>query len=50
MSLYTAVATATGRDGRAFSSDGTLDVVPALQKELGGTGDGANPEQMPPVG
>ncbi|MEV6010375.1 organic hydroperoxide resistance protein [Streptomyces sp. NPDC051976] len=46
MSLYTAVATATGRDGRAFSSDGKLDVELALQKELGGTGDGTNPEQL----
>ncbi|GAA3398928.1 organic hydroperoxide resistance protein [Cryptosporangium minutisporangium] len=46
MSLYTAVATATGRDGRAFSSDDKLDVGLALQKELGGTGDGTNPEQL----
>jgi osmotically inducible protein OsmC len=46
MSLYTAVATATGRDGRAFTSDGKLDVELALQKELGGTGDGTNPEQL----
>ncbi|MEV4134166.1 organic hydroperoxide resistance protein [Dactylosporangium sp. NPDC049742] len=46
MSHYTAVATATGRDGRAFSSDGKLDVTLALQKELGGTGDGTNPEQL----
>jgi osmotically inducible protein OsmC len=46
MSHYTAVATATGRDGRAFSSDGNLDVALALQKELGGTGDGTNPEQL----
>ncbi|MER6373315.1 MULTISPECIES: organic hydroperoxide resistance protein [Streptomyces] len=46
MSLYTAVAAATGRDGRAFSSDRKLDVVLALQKELGGTGNGTNPEQL----
>ncbi|MDQ0642633.1 organic hydroperoxide resistance protein [Microbacterium murale] len=46
MSLYTAVATSTGRDGRAFSSDGKLDVDLALQQELGGTGDGTNPEQL----
>ncbi len=45
-SQYTAVATATGRDGRAFSPDGLLDVKLALQKELGGTGDGTNPEQL----
>ena len=46
MTLYTAVATSTGRDGRAFSSDGRLDVDLALQQELGGTGDGTNPEQL----
>ena len=46
MSHYTAVATATGRDGRAFSSDGKLDVKLAFQKELGGTGAGTNPEQL----
>nr|WP_296064149.1 organic hydroperoxide resistance protein [uncultured Actinoplanes sp.] len=46
MNHYTAVATATGRDGRAFSSDGKLDVTLARQKELGGTGDGTNPEQL----
>jgi osmotically inducible protein OsmC len=46
MSHYIAVATATGRDGRAFSSDGKLDVTLALQKELGGNGDGTNPEQL----
>jgi Ohr subfamily peroxiredoxin len=46
MSHYTAVATSTGRDGRAVSSDGRLDVQLALQKELGGTGDGTNPEQL----
>jgi Ohr subfamily peroxiredoxin len=46
MTLYTAVATSTGRDGRAFSSDGRLNVDLALQQELGGTGDGTNPEQL----
>jgi Ohr subfamily peroxiredoxin len=47
MNHYTAVATATGRDGRAFSRDGKLDVKLSLQKELGGTGgDGTNPEQL----
>lgn len=46
MSTYTAVATATGRDGRALSSDAKLDVALALPKELGGTGDGTNPEQL----
>jgi lipoyl-dependent peroxiredoxin len=43
---YTAVATSAGRDGRATSSDGRLDVTLALPKELGGAGDGTNPEQL----
>jgi osmotically inducible protein OsmC len=46
MSIYTAVATSTGRDGRATTSDGKLDVKLALQKELGGDGEGTNPEQL----
>ena len=46
MSLYTAVATSTGRDGRAFASDGAFDLKLALQKEFGGDGDGTNPEQL----
>ena len=46
MKLYTAVATSAGRDTRAVSSDGKLDVKLALQKELGGDGDGTNPEQL----
>jgi organic hydroperoxide reductase OsmC/OhrA len=37
--LYTAHATATGgRDGRAVSSDQTLDVKLETPKELGGLG------------
>ena len=46
MSHYIASVTTTGRDGRAVSSDGKLDVTLAMQKELGGTGDGTNPEQL----
>jgi osmotically inducible protein OsmC len=46
MTHYTAIATATGRDGRAVTSDGRLDVKLAMQKELGGSGDGTNPEQL----
>ncbi|WP_431901410.1 organic hydroperoxide resistance protein [Nonomuraea sp. bgisy101] len=46
MRIYTAIATSAGRDGRAVSSDGKLDVQLALQKELGGNGDGTNPEQL----
>jgi osmotically inducible protein OsmC len=46
--LYRANATATGgRDGRAISSDGVLDVQLTKPKELGGTGAvGTNPEQL----
>ncbi|MFZ6754730.1 organic hydroperoxide resistance protein [Undibacterium sp. Dicai25W] len=46
--LYTANATATGgRDGRATSNDGHLDVKLTTPKELGGAGgDGTNPEQL----
>ncbi|MNZ60162.1 Organic hydroperoxide resistance protein OhrB [compost metagenome] len=46
--LYTATATATGgRDGRAVSSDGILDVKLTTPKELGGAGgDATNPEQL----
>jgi lipoyl-dependent peroxiredoxin len=46
--LYTAHAKATGgRDGRAASSDGVLDVKLATPRELGGAGGtGTNPEQL----
>ncbi|MFD4974634.1 organic hydroperoxide resistance protein [Streptomyces sp. NPDC058424] len=45
--LYTAVATAThGRDGRAVSSDGKLDLQLAIPVEMGGNGQGTNPEQL----
>ncbi|MQY28361.1 Ohr family peroxiredoxin [Nocardia aurantia] len=43
---YTAVATANGRDGRAVTTDGRLDVELAFPEELGGTGKGTNPEQL----
>ncbi|MFI7705837.1 organic hydroperoxide resistance protein [Nonomuraea sp. NPDC049480] len=46
MSIYTAIATAAGRDSRAISSDGKLDLKLARQKELGGDGEGTNPEQL----
>ncbi|MFE9855457.1 organic hydroperoxide resistance protein [Streptomyces sp. NPDC005780] len=46
-SIYTAVATAThGRDGRAVSSDGKLDLQLAIPVEMGGNGEGTNPEQL----
>jgi Ohr subfamily peroxiredoxin len=44
--MYTAVATASGRDGRAVTSDKKLDVTLARPKELGGDGVGTNPEQL----
>ncbi|OLS62137.1 organic hydroperoxide resistance protein [Pseudomonas putida] len=46
--LYTAHVTSTGgRDGRAVSNDGILDVKLATPKELGGAGGAAtNPEQL----
>ena len=45
---YRAYAEATGgRDGRAISSDGVLDVTLTTPKELGGAGgEGTNPEQL----
>ena len=46
--VYRASAEATGgRDGRAISSDGVLDVELTTPKELGGAGgQGTNPEQL----
>ncbi|GFH34716.1 organic hydroperoxide resistance protein [Streptomyces pacificus] len=44
--LYTAAATANGRDGRAVSSDGRLDLPLATPVALGGSGEGTNPEQL----
>jgi lipoyl-dependent peroxiredoxin len=46
--LYTAEATATDgrRNGRAWSSDGAIDVQINPPKEVGGSGEGTNPEQL----
>jgi osmotically inducible protein OsmC len=45
--VYTAEATATGgRDGRARTSDGKVDVLLTPPKEMGGSGEGTNPEQL----
>lgn len=44
--IYTAIATASGREGRAVSSDGKLDVDLDHPVELGGSGKGTNPEQL----
>ncbi|MEU6852700.1 organic hydroperoxide resistance protein [Actinacidiphila alni] len=45
--LYTAVATAeNGRDGRVATDDGKLDVIVNPPTEMGGAGNGTNPEQL----
>jgi lipoyl-dependent peroxiredoxin len=46
--LYTAEATATGgrKNGHAYSSDGAIDVQINPPKEVGGSGQGTNPEQL----
>ena len=46
--LYTAKATSTGdgRNGHVVSSDQRLDLDLALPPEMGGSGDGTNPEQL----
>ncbi|MGN9775668.1 organic hydroperoxide resistance protein [Micromonospora sp. H33] len=46
--LYTAHATATGdgRDGHVRTTDGTVELDLAVPKEMGGSGDAANPEQL----
>ncbi|MGW2227966.1 organic hydroperoxide resistance protein [Streptomyces formicae] len=44
--LYTAVATANGREGRAVSSDGQLDLPLGFPVSMGGNGQGTNPEQL----
>ena len=46
--LYTAKATSTGdgRNGHVVSSDQRLDLDVALPPEMGGSGDGTNPEQL----
>ncbi|MEO3826820.1 organic hydroperoxide resistance protein [Actinomadura sp. B10D3] len=49
--IYTAEAQVTGgRNGRGRTSDGRLDLDLRLPKELGGDGEGANPEQLFAVG
>ncbi|WP_040796677.1 organic hydroperoxide resistance protein [Nocardia higoensis] len=46
--LYTteALATGDGRDGRVRSDDGRIDFELAVPKQMGGSGEGANPEQL----
>ena len=46
--LYTteALATGDGRDGRVRSDDGRIDLDLAVPKQMGGSCEGANPEQL----
>ncbi|QQR99416.1 MAG: organic hydroperoxide resistance protein [Austwickia sp.] len=46
--VYTAQALATGagRNGRTRTPDGRIDLQLAIPTEMGGSGDGANPEQL----
>ncbi|MBF6194262.1 organic hydroperoxide resistance protein [Nocardia implantans] len=46
--LYTAEALASGdgRNGRARTTDGKLDLNLSAPKEMGGDGEGTNPEQL----
>lgn len=45
--LYTAHVSVTGgRDGRATTADGALDLPLAMPRALGGSGSGVNPEQL----
>jgi Ohr subfamily peroxiredoxin len=50
--LYTAEARVTGgrANGRGRTTDGQLDVELRMPKELGGDGNGTNPEQLFAVG
>jgi Ohr subfamily peroxiredoxin len=50
--LYTAEATITGgrAAGRGVTSDGRLDLQLRLPTEMGGNGDGTNPEQLFAIG
>lgn len=50
--LYTAEATVTGGrvNGHGVTSNGALDVQLRTPKEMGGEGDGTNPEQLFAVG
>lgn len=45
--VYRAECTSTGgRDGKTASSDNKLELKLAVPKEMGGNGDGTNPEQL----
>jgi Ohr subfamily peroxiredoxin len=46
MGYKTSATTSGGRNGRAVLENGGLALAMALPKDLGGTGDGHNPEQL----
>ena len=49
--VYRAHATSTGgRDGTSSTPDGALNLKLAVPKEMGGNGQGVNPEQLFPAG
>jgi lipoyl-dependent peroxiredoxin len=50
MPYVTKATTKGGRNGRAMLDDGGLALAMALPKELGGAGDGHNPEQLFAIG
>jgi len=50
MAYVTSATTKGGRNGRAMLDNGGLALAMALPKELGGAGDGHNPEQLFAIG
>ena len=46
MAYVTSATTKGGRNGRTLLDDGALALAMALPKEMGGAGDGHNPEQL----
>lgn len=46
MAYKTTATTRGGRDGRSSLADGKLALAMSLPKELGGSGEGHNPEQL----
>lgn len=46
MAYTTTATTRGGRDGRAMLADGGLALAMALPREMGGSGEGHNPEQL----
>jgi osmotically inducible protein OsmC len=46
MAYVTSATTKGGRDGRAVLADSKLALAMALPKDLGGSGEGHNPEQL----